>query len=67
MGAGPLLQKQSGKRLCEHACQLNLEGIVAKRANSPYEDNGQTRHWIKIKNPAYSQKEGRGELFKKTN
>jgi hypothetical protein len=32
-------------------CQLDLEGIVAKRANSP--------HLIKIKNPAYSQKEGR--------
>jgi hypothetical protein len=40
---------------------------VARRAKSPYEDNGQTRHWIKIKNRAYSQREGRGELFKKTN
>ena len=36
-------------------CQLDLEGIVAKRANSP--------HFIKIKNPAYSQKEGRADLF----
>jgi len=23
------------------------------------------RNWIKIKNPSYSQKEGRGDLFKR--
>ena len=31
------------------ACQLDLEGIVAKRANSPYEDNTRSPYWIKIK------------------
>ena len=55
----------NGTALYRLACQLDLEGIVAKRADSIYEDNPNVRHWIKIKNPAYSQKEGRGDLFKR--
>ena len=51
----------SGRELFRLACQLDLEGIVAKRADS---DNARSPHWIKIKNPVYSQKEGRAELFK---
>ena len=47
------------------ACQLDLEGIVAKRADSLYEDNPNLGNWIKIKNSAYTQKEGRGDLFKR--
>jgi hypothetical protein len=39
--------------------------IVAKRATSAYEDNARNPHWIKIKNPAYSQKDGRADLFKR--
>jgi len=45
-------------------CELDLEGIVAKRAGSTYRVTEQpSRDWIKIKNPEYSQKEGRAELF----
>jgi len=55
----------NGTALYRLACQLDLEGIVAKRADSRYKDNPNVRHWIKIKNPSYSQKEGRGELFKR--
>jgi bifunctional non-homologous end joining protein LigD len=58
--------KGAGKTLYQLACQLDLEGIVAKRADSPYEDNAQQPHWIKIKNPAYSQMERSGDSFKKT-
>ena len=47
------------------ACQLDLEEIVAKRADSLYEDNPNLGNWIKIKNSAYTQKEGRGDLFKR--
>ena len=54
-----------GRRLFELACTLDLEGIVAKRADSLYTENDSDRHWIKIKNPAYSQKEGRSDLFKR--
>jgi bifunctional non-homologous end joining protein LigD len=52
----------NGTALYRLACQLDLEGIVAKRADSRYVN---ARNWIKIKNPSYSQKEGRGDLFKR--
>ena len=35
----------------EHACKLNLEGIVSKRRDMPYQ-HGRSRAWLKIKNPA---------------
>jgi bifunctional non-homologous end joining protein LigD len=57
--------KGSGQRLYELACELDLEGIVAKRADNPYEEDARNPHWIKIKNQAYSQKEGRGKLFRR--
>ena len=38
----------------------DLEGIVAKRKADPYRRGV---HWWKIKNRAYSQAEGRHELF----
>jgi len=43
-------------------CEKNLEGIVAKHRTSAYSKSAK---WIKIKNPAYSQTEGREELFEK--
>jgi bifunctional non-homologous end joining protein LigD len=52
--------KGAGQRLYELACQLDLEGIVAKRAASPYGQDANGKDWIKIKNANYSQKEGRG-------
>jgi hypothetical protein len=47
--------RSTGTELYRLASQLDLEGIVAKRANSSYENNERAPHWIKIKNPAYSQ------------
>ena len=38
----------------------DLEGTIAKRLADPYEPR--TR-WLKVKNPNYSQLEGRGDLF----
>jgi bifunctional non-homologous end joining protein LigD len=38
----------------------DLEGIVAKRLDDPYD---RRVRWLKIKNPDYSQKEGRGDLL----
>ncbi len=49
-----------GRALFDHVCAMDLEGIVAKPASSPYV---RTVPWHKIKNPDYSQAEGRGELF----
>lgn len=42
------------------ACERDLEGIVAKLTHGAY---GQ--EWFKIRNPHYSQYEGRRELFEK--
>ena len=52
-----------GERLFDLICQKDMEGIVAKPADSLYrESNGKTP-WIKIKNPDYSQAVDRGEWF----
>jgi bifunctional non-homologous end joining protein LigD len=42
---------EDGTRLFETAAQLGLEGIVAKRANSPCM-RGRSHNWIKVKTPA---------------
>ena len=41
-------------------CERDLEGIVAKRKHGAYGEG-----WFKIRNPRYSQYEGRRELFEK--
>jgi bifunctional non-homologous end joining protein LigD len=53
--------ERHGKRLFEEICARDLEGIVAKRGHGIYKDNG--LGWLKIKNRAYSQAEGRHELM----
>ena len=42
-------------------CERDLEGIVAKPKQSPYVSDRPV--WIKVKNPGYSEAEGRRELF----
>jgi ATP-dependent DNA ligase len=49
-----------GRELFELMCSNDLEAIVAKRLDDPYDPRAR---WLKIKNPDYSQKEGRGDLF----
>ena len=49
-----------GRELFELTCKHDLEGIVAKRQKDPHDPRVR---WRKIKNPDYSQKEGRGDLF----
>ena len=57
--------EERGIALYEQVCSIDLEGIVAKPKISPYQAvKGQTT-WIKVKNPDYSQAEGRQELFNK--
>ena len=40
-----------GAAIFRHACKLGCEGIISKRADSPYR-SGRTRDWIKVKSPA---------------
>jgi hypothetical protein len=49
-----------GKALFGAVEQHDLEGIVAKRKADPYRRGVR---WWKVLNPAYSQREGRHELF----
>jgi ATP-dependent DNA ligase len=45
---------------------MDLEGMVCKRKNSPYRTTEKPpSHWIKGKNPRYSQLEGLEELFER--
>ena len=56
--------ERRGRDLFERACALDLEGIVAKRCTSKYiAIDRPSLNWIKIKNPSYSQAEGRAEMF----
>jgi hypothetical protein len=50
----------AGRDLFAAAERLHLEGIVAKRKTDAY---ALGTVWFKIKNGAYTQMEGRGELF----
>ncbi len=52
--------EERGVALFEKICDMDLEGITAKRKKGLYREG--TR-WLKIKNRNYSQAEGRGELF----
>ena len=51
-----------GRDMLAAAERLDLEGIVAKRKIDPY---GSDTVWYKIRNQAYTQAEGRGELFRR--
>jgi len=53
----------TGHKLFKLMCVNDLEGIVAKRLTDSYRPSVR---WLKIKNPSYSQNEGRRELFEKS-
>jgi bifunctional non-homologous end joining protein LigD len=52
--------ERRGRELFGAVERLDLEGIVAKRKADPY---GPGTTWYKVKNRAYTQMEGRGDLF----
>jgi bifunctional non-homologous end joining protein LigD len=62
---GPLYKiltlEEHGRALFGAIRKMDLEGIVAKRKRDPY---GPSTSWYKIKNPGYSQGEGRVDLFR---
>jgi bifunctional non-homologous end joining protein LigD len=51
----------TGKQFFREICARDLEGIVGKRKNGLYRDD--RPDWVKVKNRAYSQAEGRHELL----
>jgi bifunctional non-homologous end joining protein LigD len=42
-------RNQRGEELFREACKNGLEGIIAKRADSPYRSGGRSRDWLKLK------------------
>ena len=57
-----------GRPFFEKVCELDLEGIVAKRKTAAYRPTEKpSPYWVKIKNPKYSQAERREELFDRKN
>jgi bifunctional non-homologous end joining protein LigD len=54
-----------GEQLFQFVCENDLEGVVAKWKFGSYLANSSATTWIKVKNPNYSQMEGRSERFEK--
>jgi bifunctional non-homologous end joining protein LigD len=52
--------ERTGVEFFRVACERDLEGIVSKHRDGAYGEC-----WYKIRNPRYSQYEGRRELFEK--
>jgi bifunctional non-homologous end joining protein LigD len=42
-------RNRHGKRLFSEACRQGLEGLIAKRADSPYRSEARSRDWLKLK------------------
>lgn len=54
---------ERGRDLYRAACEHDLEGTVGKWVHGTYHSDGRATSWLKVKNPEYSQTEGRHELF----
>jgi ATP-dependent DNA ligase len=52
-----------GEKLFDLVTRLDLEGIVAKRADSLYMADEVNPPWLTIQNKSYSQNDGRANLF----
>jgi bifunctional non-homologous end joining protein LigD len=53
----PFERGKIGPDLFVAACRMELEGIVSKRRDRPYQ-SGRSKHWVKVKNrkhPAMSR------------
>jgi bifunctional non-homologous end joining protein LigD len=49
-----------GTALFKQVCKWDMEGVICKRKDSEY---SATAGWLKVMNPAYTQHEGRHEMF----
>jgi ATP-dependent DNA ligase len=60
------VQARRGRELYAAVCERDLEGIVAKWRDAPYNPSALPLSWIKIRNPDYSQaRVNRHELFER--
>jgi ATP-dependent DNA ligase len=54
-----------GRELYAAVCEQDLEGIVAKWKDAPYNPAALPFSWIKVRNPDYSQARDRHEFFER--
>jgi len=59
------LERNGSGLFAKAYCELDLEGIVAKWKAGQYVASDRRSSWVKIKNPKYSQIEGREDLFER--
>ena len=57
---------EDGEGLFRFTQQHDLEGIIAKDPHAPYVSGREHSTWFKIRNPHYTQKIGRDDLFAPT-
>jgi bifunctional non-homologous end joining protein LigD len=57
--------EQYGTALFQRLCKIDLEGVVAKHSFGPYTTEREGTTWFKIRNPKYSQMDGREKLFER--
>jgi ATP-dependent DNA ligase len=57
--------ERNGSALFARICELDCEGVVAKWRDGQYLADNRRSSWVKVKNPNYSQIEGRDELFER--
>jgi bifunctional non-homologous end joining protein LigD len=46
----PAARYEGGRALLDATAEVGLEGVVAKRLDSPYEPGRRSRNWLKVKN-----------------
>jgi ATP-dependent DNA ligase len=51
--------EQYGTASFHRVCKMDLEGVMAKHSFGPYTTERERTTWFKIRNPKYSQMEGR--------
>ena len=52
-----------GARFLQAVSAIDLEGVVGKYAAGVYQSGEGVTSWVQVRNPTYSQIEGRAELF----
>jgi len=60
-----IIVEQFGTALFQRVCKIDLEGVVAKHSFGPYTTEPERTTWFKIRNPKYSQMEGKEKLFER--
>jgi hypothetical protein len=54
-----------GTAVFHRVCKMDLEGVISKHSFGPYTTEPKRTTWFKIRNPKYSQMDGREELFER--